>query len=94
MNRSLEDAAIPNPRVLCKELEGEAVLLDLDSETYFGLNETGARFWALLASGSSLGRVLETMGEEYDAPLEVLHRDLEQLLGELERLGLIRVGRA
>ena len=94
MNRSLDDAAAPNPRVICKQLDGEAVLLDLDTETYFGLNETAARFWTLLAAGNAPRRALETMGEEYDAPGEVLRSDLEELLDELERLGLMRTARA
>ena len=94
MSRSLDDAAIPNPRVVCKELGGEAVLLHLDSETYFGLNETAARFWALLSAGTLPRRAVEAMSEEFDAPAEVLLRDLERLLDEFERLGLLRTDRA
>lgn len=94
MPYTMDDVAVPNPRVLYKELDGEAVLLDLDTETYFGLNETAARFWALLSEGNPLGRAVEVMIEEHEAPPEVLRADLEDLLAALERSGLIRFGRA
>ena len=34
--------------------------------------------------------IVRELLEEYDAPAEVLHRDLDQLLGELEEKGLAR----
>lgn len=94
MTHAMDDVVIPNPRVMIKDLDGEAVLLDLDTETYFGLNETAARFWALISGGLPLGKAVQAMAEEYDASSEVLGRDLEDLLAELDRLGLIRFDRA
>ncbi len=37
-----------SPDVLFRELAGEAVLLDLKSQRYFGLGEVGTRIWQLL----------------------------------------------
>jgi hypothetical protein len=36
---------VPSPEVLVQELEGEAVLLNLASERYFGLDDVGTRIW-------------------------------------------------
>ena len=36
--------------VLSQELNGETVLLDLQGESYFGLNEVGTRIWQLIQS--------------------------------------------
>ena len=41
-----------SPDVLFQEVSGEMVLLDLNSEQYFGLDEIGARIWSLLESGA------------------------------------------
>ncbi|NJL60696.1 MAG: PqqD family protein [Methylacidiphilales bacterium] len=35
--------------VLAQELNGEIVILNMDSETYYSLNSVGSRIWQLLA---------------------------------------------
>jgi hypothetical protein len=40
--------------VLVRELQGELVLLNLKSETYFGLDEVGTRMWSVLTSTPSI----------------------------------------
>lgn len=94
MRLSPDDRLRPRERVLCKEVDGEAVLLDLETETYFGLNETGARLWVLLTGAPTIGRALETMLEEYDVPREALERDVDDLVERLVTAGLARVGNA
>ncbi len=44
---------------LFQEVSGETVLLDLVSENYFGLDETGTRVWALLNEGKSVEQIAE-----------------------------------
>ena len=75
--------------VLVRELGGEAVLLNLDSETYFGLDEVGLRMWTLLTSAPSLGAAVNALDAEFDAPAEQLRRDLEALRDELLAHGLL-----
>ena len=77
--------------VLVKQLDGEAVLLNLDSERYYGLNETGARMWTLLTSSPSIDRALEVLMAEYDVQADGLRRDLDALVDRLHRLGMIEV---
>jgi hypothetical protein len=69
--------------VLFRDVGNEAVLLNLATSSYFGLNEIGARVWRLLASGASLAGVLEALQSEYDVPEEQLRRDLRALVDEL-----------
>ncbi len=79
--------------VLWKEIDGEAVLLDLETESYFGLNETAARFWSLATASDTIGEALEKMLEEYDVPREALERDLDAIVARWVELGLARVER-
>jgi hypothetical protein len=79
----------PNPRVRLRELADEAVLLDLESGTYYGLNATGRRVWELLAGGHSLTATLATMESELEVSAATLRADVEALLSDLERAGLL-----
>ncbi len=70
-------------QVLAQEVSGETVLLDLNGENYFGLNEVGTRIWQLLQAGARVGEVLNTLSDEYDASREQLEQDLNDLLARL-----------
>ena len=80
-----------SPEVLFQEVSGEMVLLDLSSESYFGLDAVGARIWGLLESGSTVGEVLDTLMGEYEVERETLEVDVGELLDRLLKAGLIRV---
>lgn len=85
----LSDCFVPAPRVMSRELDGEAVLLDLASGRYFGLNPTGRRIWELLAPGKSLESVLDRLEAEFEAPRSELAADLLDLVTRLERERLV-----
>lgn len=78
--------------VLVQEVGGEAVLLDMASERYFGLDPVGTRIWGLLGEHADLQRVFECLCEEYDAAPERIRDDLMGLLERLSEAGLVRSG--
>ena len=77
--------------VLFRELDGEAVLLNLDSEAYLGLDEVGTRMWAVLTTSDSVQAAYETLLAEYDVAPDVLHRDIAKLVRELAAHGLLEL---
>jgi coenzyme PQQ synthesis protein D (PqqD) len=80
--------------VVFRELEGEAVLLSLQSGTYFGLNEVGTRIWALIKEHRSLRSVFEMIQQEYEVSPKTLESDLLRLVEELHAKGLVSVSQA
>jgi len=87
----LEDSLEISEDAVYRELDGEAVLLNLDTGIYFGLNGTGTRIWNLIAQHGTLQKVLDAMAEEYDASPHSLENDLLQLACQLSEKGLVRV---
>ena len=82
MTTHMTRVTVPN-KVLFRELQGEAVLLELDSGRYFGLNETGTRMWSLLTQQGQIGLALAVLRTEYDVPFERLERELMGFVNEL-----------
>ncbi len=80
------------PYVLIRQVEGESVLLNLQDERYFGLDEVGTRIWALLTSSDSIQTAFEALLNEYDVEAEQLRRNLYDLIGKLVENGLVEVG--
>ncbi len=63
---ALNDSVIPSADVVVTELEGEAVLLDMETKLYFTLNSTGAFIWKAISKGLTLEQVAEQLTQEYD----------------------------
>ena len=87
---TLDSILVHSSDVLFQEVGGEAVLLDLASETYFGLNPVGTRIWQLLGDGRALQSVRDTLVAEYDAPPEQIEHDLLTLAAQLRDAGLLK----
>ncbi len=78
--------------VFAQEVDGEMVLLDMNSENYFGLDEVGSSIWqAIEAEDGMLERVLEVLLDVYDVEEEVLKRDLLTFVDKLAKSGLVEV---
>lgn len=76
--------------VLFQEVGGEAVLLDLASEQYFGLDPVGTRIWELIDGQASLRSIHSVLRTEYDADPERIGEDLIALAGAMAEAGLVR----
>lgn len=77
--------------VVFRKVGGQHVLLDLQSGDFYSLNETGTEMWDLLNQGLSSEEVVQRMVEMYAVADEAASADLRELVGELERKGLVRV---
>jgi Coenzyme PQQ synthesis protein D (PqqD) len=80
-----------NETVLFQELQGEAVLLNLKTGVYLGLDKVGARIWQLLGEHDVLSEVAETMLREYDLTEERCREDLLHLVKKMEEQALVTV---
>jgi hypothetical protein len=78
-----------SPEVLFREVDGEAVLLDLKTEQYHGLNSVGTRIWKLLAEDGALSTVYARLMDEYDVDGARLQADLLKLVEELAQRGMV-----
>ncbi len=75
--------------VVFRELDGEAVILNLDSGIYFGLDEVGTRFWQLIEQDGRVALALEALEAEYDVETDVLRADVDRLVDALVEKGLM-----
>src|SRR5262249_11023469 len=93
MNRPrLSDRVQIPDDVIFRDLQGEAIILNLTTGTYFGLNEVGTRAWTEFAAAVTLDAVVETLTREYDVDRRTAERDGLELVEALAVKGLIVVG--
>ncbi len=88
---SFTDRAATPAHVLVRFVDREAVLLNLETEEYFGLDETGTRMWQLVMAAPNIDTAYRELLEEFDVESELLRSNLMELLGRLVDSGLLRV---
>ncbi|HKY42192.1 MAG TPA: PqqD family protein [Pyrinomonadaceae bacterium] len=91
MSISFSDRVKIPDDVLISKLQEESVILNLDSERYYGLNDVGTRILSVLTTSESIEAAYETLVKEYDVDAQVLRQDLLQLIEELVDRGIIKV---
>ena len=75
--------------VLISNLQEESVILNLDSERYYGLDSVGTRMLSVLTTSNSIEAAYERLTAEYDVDREVLRKDLLELVENLIAQGLL-----
>jgi Coenzyme PQQ synthesis protein D (PqqD) len=90
MVTNMDRASVP-AHVLVRFLDRECVLLNLETERYFGLDETGTRMWQLVTKASNIDAAFQDLLAEYDVEPELLKANLTDLMSRLVENGLIEV---
>ena len=78
-----------NENVFLQEVDGETILLDIQTEEYFSLDEIGTMFYKLIREESDLDRALSELQEHFEVAPEVLKQDLLTFVERLEKKGLL-----
>jgi Coenzyme PQQ synthesis protein D (PqqD). len=77
--------------VLISNLQEESVILNLNSERYFGLDNVGTRMLSVLSASNSIEAAYEVLKGEYDVDAQVLRQDLASLIENLLQQGLVTI---
>lgn len=80
---------IDNKRVVSETLEGETIIIDFKSGTYYSLNETATDIWKSLLAGLERAALHERMGTIYETPSPDA---IDTFLSHLQEEHLIEVG--
>ena len=76
--------------VVFRDVGGEAVILNLLTSTYFGLDEVGTRIWHLVGEHGSTEQVIAALLAEYEVDETKVRQDVDRLIRQLLEKGLVR----
>ena len=80
----MDDRFSTSDDVVSRDVSGEMVLLNLDSGTYFGLNEVGARIWQMLESGPvSISALRDQLLDEYEVDQAEVESSVIEIMQKL-----------
>ena len=88
---SFSDRVTVPDEILISNLQDESVLLNLNSERYFGLDNVGTRMLSVLSASNSIETAYERLLAEYDVEPQALRQDLSSLIENLIQQGLVTI---
>ena len=91
---TLDDALHIPGNVSFTFVDEDAVLLNLQTNQYYLLDEVGARLWGLLQEEKTLRESYHTLLEEYEVDPTQLEQDVLELLEKLKEQGLVEIVQA
>jgi Coenzyme PQQ synthesis protein D (PqqD) len=80
---------IHSPHVVAETLGGEATIVDLDSGTYYALNESGSLIWDGLIAGADPAAIAGTLASAYELEAADASRAVDRLVERLNAAKLI-----
>jgi hypothetical protein len=78
-----------HPDVVYRALGDSAVLVHLQTNRIFELNDTGRVIWERLAAGASIEAVVATLASDFDVDAVTARVETARLITELGREGLL-----
>ena len=93
MSATLNSKITIPDHVLFKELQGEAVILNLESGKYFGLDEVGTRMWRSVTENGQVLPAYLALLEIYDVTEDQLRQELLKFLDMMVANGLLQLER-
>lgn len=91
MENQLPARVIISENVLFQNIGTECVLLNMETEQYFGLDELAARYWQIFAENSDTKKACEIIQAEYQVDEATLVKDLLIFLEKLGNENLVTV---
>ncbi|OGQ82749.1 MAG: hypothetical protein A3F90_06785 [Deltaproteobacteria bacterium RIFCSPLOWO2_12_FULL_60_19] len=76
-------------KVLHQMIDGEVVIINLDTGNYYSLRGTGAALWSAVEHGAAIREIVGALARKYQAAADVLERSVADFVEQLQREGLI-----
>ena len=80
---------VNTPTVTHETIDGEAVIINLDSGNYYSLVDVGSFVWGLIEKGASQSDVRNVVLQSYQGNDSDVDRGVEELLAQLQQENLI-----
>jgi hypothetical protein len=78
--------------VIMQELtDGQSILLNTQSEHYFGLDEIGNVFYKCIVESKTIQEAFHTLNTTYDTDPETLKADLQEFINNLVKRNLLKI---
>lgn len=87
----LDSVVTRDASLIFSDLDGEIVMMSIESGKYYGLKEIGSRIWALIEQPHSVGELCDTLMAEFEVGEDTCQQHVLEFLEELKDEGIVTV---
>jgi len=80
---------LPSKQALESRVGEETVILHLERDIYYGLDQLGTRIWQLLKDGMAPVAIGDIVVREYGVTRELIEADMRRFLSDLYAHGIV-----
>ena len=80
---------INSPKVTHETIDGEVVIVNLDSGNYYSLDGVGADVWLLIEKAGVLDKIVLGVSDRYEGDRSEIESEVNRLIAELQTENLI-----
>jgi hypothetical protein len=78
-----------NPELVSSDIDGEKVMMSIESGEYFGLDPVGSRIWELIENPIKIEKLVEVLLDEFEVIKEQCELDTLDFLNQLQEKNLL-----
>jgi len=80
---------VNNPNVIHEVIDGEVVIVNLNTGNYYSIDKLAVDIWTFIDSGAALGQIADAIADRYDGNRKDIENGINQLVNQLVEEGLI-----
>ena len=90
-NISVHDTILQSSGNLASDMDGDKVMMSIESGKYYNLGKVGGRIWELAASPAIISQIVDVLVSEYDIEWELCEQQVISFVAALYKEGLIQL---
>jgi hypothetical protein len=75
--------------LMWRDVDGEAVILDMENDTYYSLNETGSLVWKMIDDKKSVEEIASMLSVKYGISAKKAEKDINEIISKFRKDKLI-----
>ena len=86
---SLTTVVARKPGQITADMDGETVMMSLDTSKYYNLGKMGSVIWGMIENPTPVGEIVSSLMKKYDVPREQCESEVTAFLEDMRRERLI-----
>lgn len=87
----LDSVVTRDESLMFSDLDGETVMMSIESGKYYGLDDIGSRIWELIEQPRSVGDLCDTLLTEFEVDRDTCQQHVLEFLEELRDESIVTV---
>jgi hypothetical protein len=89
MSLLTESFSIQSPKIVSENIQGEVVIIDLNSGNYYSLTEVATEIWSWIEKKAHVSEIVDDLSARYSGDQEAIEEAILQFIAKLHEEGLI-----